>query len=343
MTDAMLREIVKRASWLDQRVLQSIYFGGGTPSLLSGSELKKLFEGLAGKFIWNTATEITLEANPDDISSDALAIWKKLGINRLSIGLQSFSDEELRWMNRAHTAAESLASVKRAQDAGFDNISIDLIYGSRFQTLSGWERTLRTALELNTSHISSYNLTIEDKTALGLRHRKGSEPAVDDQLSAEQFLLMLDVLEDAGFVGYEISNFGKPGRFAVHNTNYWLQQPYLGIGPSAHSFNGPFRQWNLKNNPLYMKALEEDLPFFENEQLTAADRYNEYVLTRLRTIWGCDPAQIAAELGQDALTHFQKQLSTISPDLLLVGNNGNVTLSRQGKLQADGIAAQLFI
>lgn len=343
MTTAMLREITERASWLADGHLQSIYFGGGTPSLLSDAELEKLMNRLAEHFSWGNSAEVTLEANPDDISSAALKGWKALGINRLSIGLQSFNDEELRWMNRAHTAEESLASVKRAQDAGFDNISIDLIYGSRFQSQQTWEQTLRTAVELNTSHISSYNLTIEDKTALGLHHRKGKEPAVDDQLSAEQFLLMLDVLETAGFVGYEISNFGKPGRFAVHNTNYWLQQPYLGIGPSAHSFNGESRQWNLKNNPLYMKALEENTPFFEKELLTAADRYNEYVLTRLRTIWGCEPAEIAAQFGESGRLYFEKQLSTVAPGLLLINDTGIVTLSREGRLQADGIAAQLFM
>lgn len=342
MTEATIREISLRQSYLTDKNLKSIYFGGGTPSVLSASELEGIFAELAQHFSWDAKAEITLEANPDDINPESLRLWKNVGINRLSIGLQSFNDEELKWMNRAHTAAESLRSVKLAQDSGFDNISIDLIYGSKFQTLQSWGKTLATAVGLDTQHISSYNLTIEDKTALGLRYQKGAEPGVDDRLSSLQFLMMLDKLENAGFVGYEISNFGKPGRFAVHNTSYWLQQPYLGLGPSAHSFDGESRQWNVKNNNLYIKALNENLPFFEKEVLTTADRYNEYILTRLRTIWGCDLREVAEKFGNDYAARLRSGAESIGPELIEIENE-LITLTREGKLRADGLSAELFV
>lgn len=341
MRDAIVKEVVLRHDYLENKELTSIYFGGGTPSLLSEADLEVIFETLAKHFSWTSAAEVTLEANPDDIAASVLKSWKKVGINRLSIGLQSYQQEELRWMNRAHTAAESVESVKLAQDHGFDNISVDLIYGSKFQNLTIWEQTLQQTLDLNTQHISSYNLTIEEKTVLGLKHQKGQEPGVDDGLSSRQFLLMLDILESAGFTGYEISNFGREGFYAVHNTNYWLQKPYLGLGPSAHSFNGLSRQWNVKNNSLYTKSLREGTQFFEKEELTIEDRYNEYILTRLRTIWGCDEKEIEMLFGSNILKHFQAQLQSIRSFSL--NNNGLITLNRDGKLRADGLSAELFI
>jgi oxygen-independent coproporphyrinogen-3 oxidase len=244
-------------------------------------------------------------------------------------------------MNRAHTAVESVESVKLAQDHGFDNISVDLIYGSKFQDLAVWEQTLRKTLDLNTQHISSYNLTIEDKTVLGLKHQKGQEPGIDDRLSSRQFLLMLDVLENSGFTGYEISNFGKQGFYAVHNTNYWLQQPYLGLGPSAHSFNGKSRQWNVKNNSLYIKAFNENTSFFEKEDLSLHDRYNEYILTRLRTIWGCDEKEIEKLFGSELKKHFRAQVQFMRS--FIKEKDGIITLNRDGKLRADGLSAELFI
>lgn len=337
----LLTEMSVRNNYLADKKAGSIYFGGGTPSLLSEKELEAVFTSLHSNYVWDSTAEITLEANPDDITVTALKVWKKIGINRLSIGLQSFNDEELKWMNRAHSARESVDSVKMAQDQGFDNISVDLIYGSKFQDLSTWEKTLQKTIELNTQHISSYNLTIEDKTVLGLKHGKGLEPGIDDKLSSHQFLMMLDVLEDAGFTGYEISNFGKPNYFAVHNTNYWLQQPYLGLGPSAHSFDGYSRQWNVKNNTLYIKALQEGSAFFEKEELTDRDRYNEYILTRLRTIWGVDKNEIGIQFGSEFVSHFEQQLKEISH---FFSEKENVfTLTREGKLRADGLSAELFI
>jgi len=338
---SLLKEIDLRNDYLHDKNLASIYFGGGTPSLLSKQDLDLIFHCLIERYSWQKDTEITLETNPDDINPSSLKDWKEAGINRLSIGLQSFNEEELKWMNRAHTASESLASVRMAQDVGFDNITIDLIYGSKFQTLKSWEATLEKAITLDTQHISSYNLTIENKTVLGIKHSRGKEPAVCDELSSAQFLLMTDALSNVGFIHYEISNFGKEGFFAKHNSNYWLQQHYLGIGPSAHSFNGDSRQWNVKNNYQYVKALKDGIPVFEKEQLSIEDRYNEYVLTRLRTIWGCDIREIEAQFGKKIADHFKNGVT----DKLefFEEKGGTYTLTKAAKLLADGIASDLFI
>lgn len=337
---AIRQEIDLRHSYLDEKQIDSIYFGGGTPSLLTQEELAGLMAGLAQHFSWKPDIEITLEANPDDITPAALQSWRALGINRLSIGLQSFNNEELRWMNRAHTAEESLSSVKLAQDKGFDNITIDLIYGSKFQSLASWENTLVAAIALGVPHISSYNLTIEPKTALGSRWKQGKEPLVDEGLSSAQFLLMLDLLGKAGFIQYEISNFGRSGFFAQHNSNYWLGRHYLGLGPSAHSFNGSSRQWNVKNNQQYIKALEEGQLFAEKEELSAKDRYNEYVLTRLRTIWGCDVNEMEPLFGTELALHFKKGIQAGRE--FVEEKNGVFTLNKRGKLIADRLASDLF-
>lgn len=340
MVNAIIKEIDLRHSYLKEKEIESIYFGGGTPSLLTAKELESIFERLSKYFSWDKNAEITIEANPDDINKEALSDWKKIGINRLSIGLQSFNDEELKWFNRAHNARQSLSSVKMAQDEGFNNITIDLIYGSKFQTLSSWEKTLQKAIDLNTQHISAYNLTIENKTALGVNHAKGNEPAVNEDLSSQQFLMLTDNLQNAGFIQYEISNFAKPNFFAKHNSNYWLQKNYLGLGASAHSFDGISRQWNVKNNSLYIKALNENLNFFEREELSVQNRYNEYVLTRLRTIWGCDIKEIEKLFGKTVREHFVK---AVSNEKEIQEKNGIYFLTELGKLRADGIAADLFI
>lgn len=341
VVSAIIEETRLRHAYLQDKQLNSIYFGGGTPSLLSQSELAAIIEQLGRHFTWISSAEITLEANPDDITPEALQNWKAAGINRLSIGLQSFNDEELKWMNRAHTAGESVASVKMAQDAGFNNITIDLIYGSKFQTPESWEKTLEQAIALNTQHISSYNLTIEDKTVLGLKNAAGKEPPVNDELSSRQFMVMLHMLRQAGFIQYEISNFGREGCFAVHNSNYWLQKEYLGLGPSAHSYDGFSRQWNVKNNSQYIKAVGNNSGYFEKEELQLNDRYNEYILTRLRTIWGCDIKEMETLFGKALCGRFEEMISEKKG--FIVEINGIYTLNDAGKLQADGIAADLFL
>jgi oxygen-independent coproporphyrinogen III oxidase len=338
---SLLKEIELRHSYLSEKKVESIYFGGGTPSLLSKKEFEEIFTALNFYFDWDADAEITLEANPDDVNKEVLTTWKELGINRLSIGLQSFNNDELSWMNRAHTAIDSVRSVNLAQDKGFNNISIDLIYGSKFQTLRSWEHTLKQAILLNTQHISAYNLTIESKTVLGTHYQQGKEPAVDETLSSKQFLCMLSDLEQAEFIHYEISNFGKKNFFAINNSNYWLQKPYLGLGPSAHSFNGNARQWNVKNNNLYVKALHQNTPFFEIEELSLKNKYNEYVLTRLRTIWGCDILEIEQHFGYELAMHFKKIITNKLTDV--TETDGVFRLSKSGKLRADSIAADLFV
>ena len=341
MANSIAREIQQRDNYLTNNIINSIYFGGGTPSLLNKAEFNAIFEAIHNAFIIDKNAEITIEANPDDISIEHLNLWKELKINRLSIGLQSFNDEELKWMNRAHTASQSVNSVLLAQENGFDNITIDLIYGSKFQDLKNWQSTLLQAVSLNTQHVSAYNLTIEDKTVLGVQLLKGKEPSVNDDLSSRQFLLMSDILQQNNFVHYEISNFGKPGFFAKHNSNYWLQKNYLGVGPSAHSFNGTSRQWNVKNNNQYIKAIEQNKTYFEREELSVKDRFNEYVLTRLRTIWGCDVNEIKLLFGEEIHEYFLKIITVKKNNF--EEKNGIYTLTKQARLYADGIAADFFI
>jgi oxygen-independent coproporphyrinogen III oxidase len=340
LVGAILREIEVRHNYLNVNEIKSIYFGGGTPSILSEAEITSILEALAKRYTWTSGIEITLESNPDDISPAALQGWQLAGINRLSIGLQSFNDEELRWMNRLHTSAESVSSVKMAQDAGLNNLSVDLIYGSRFQDMNSWEQTLRKVVDLKTTHISSYNLTIENKTKLGTAFKKGLEPIVSDELSAAQFLMMHDALKIADFEHYEVSNFAKKGQYSRHNSNYWLQGIYLGLGPSAHSYDGRSRQWNVRNNNTYIKALENGSAFFETETLTLKDKYNEYILTRLRTKWGCSKEEIKTSFGEKFLKHFESSINTKS--FFLEERDGVYRLNTEGMLRADGISADLF-
>jgi oxygen-independent coproporphyrinogen-3 oxidase len=338
---AIQREIETRHHYLEDTQVNSIYFGGGSPSILEPGELELLLLHLSQYFTWSRDCEVTLEANPDDISMPLLKAWKNIGINRLSIGLQSFNDAELRWMNRAHTALESVNAVKKAQDAGFDNLTIDLIYGSKFQTLESWGKTLQQAVSLDTPHISSYNLTIEKKTALGISHARGLEPAINDELSSAQFLMMRDILTANGYIQYEVSNFGRKGRFARHNSNYWLGRHYLGLGPSAHSYNGVSRQWNISNNNLYVKRMKEATNYFEIEMLTTENRYNEYVLTRLRTLWGCSAEEMSLLFGEKIASHFKNRVAL--HDGYFEVREGHFILNPAGLLKADGIASDLFL
>jgi oxygen-independent coproporphyrinogen III oxidase len=323
------------------RTIETIYFGGGTPSLLSEKELQTIMAALATHFTWDKNAEFTLECNPDDLSEKTLTILKNAGVNRLSVGLQSFNPEELKWMNRAHTAEESLSCIKRAQDFGFQNISIDLIYGSKFQHLNAWEKTLKTVVGLNIQHISAYNLTIEPKTVLGSHYAKGKEPFVDEQLSSLQFEYMMNYLSTQQFIHYEISNFGKGEYFSKHNSSYWRDFPYLGIGPSAHSYNRQNRQWNVSNNSQYIKAISSKKTHWEMEALTTDQRYNEYVLTRLRTIWGCDTLEISQKYGQQYTSHFLKHIQPFEE--YLFKQEQVYCLNTSGKLIADKIAMELFV
>ena len=343
MVDAIVREIELRKEYLSSSdALETIYFGGGTPSLLNEEQLEKVLNKVYSIFNVSHNPEITLEANPDDLSTDKLKMLNRIGINRLSIGLQSFLDEELQFMNRVHTAKESLACVQHSQDIGITNISIDLIFGIQGSSLSTWESNLQTALSLSVPHMSCYNLTVEPRTALAHMVRTGKVADVDSDLSAQQFKLTMDILQKNHYDHYEISNYAKDGLLSKHNTNYWRSVPYIGIGPSAHSFDGMQRAWNLANNALYLKAMEADqLPITE-ENLTANDRVNEYLMTGLRTKWGCSAEHLEKICSGSSIRIFDTAEKHITQELLLLETDV-LRLTDKGKYFADQIASDLFL
>ena len=340
----MHQEIELRASYLENKKVESLYFGGGTPSILQAKEIDALIGQVAKYFEISSDAEITLEANPDDLDKKKVQELRNTEINRFSIGIQSFFEEDLKWMNRAHNAEEARSSIMRVQDAGFENITCDLIYGYPLLTNSKWKSNMQSLIELEVPHISSYSMTVEKKTALAHLINKGKTPALNEEQSAEQMLMLIDTLTSSGYEHYEISNFAKPDRYARHNSNYWKGKPYLGIGPSAHSFNGTSRSWNIANNALYIKGiLAKELPL-ETEQLSKNDRFNEYVMTSLRTKWGIDKNYVEKEFGNDYLSSILKNIEEyVHNQEVLISEEGIISLSPSGKLLADQIAAELFI
>ena len=345
MLAAMKKEIEKTSLNPPQReeVLASIYFGGGTPSVLSIDELSGLLNVVNQYYTLVSDAEITLEANPDDLTDDYLAALRHLGFNRLSIGIQSFFDDDLKWMNRRHCANEGLQSVEKAQKHGFHNINIDLMYGLPSMTPYRWESNLKQALALDVPHLSAYHLTIEPRTVFGKRQGRGEVFAISEDESALQFDILLDTLEKADYEHYEISNFARPDFRSRHNTAYWQQKPYIGIGPAAHSFNGQSRQWNISNNNQYIAALESDTAWFECEQLTLVERYNDYILVSLRTIWGADINYIHIHFGNVFANEFLRQTAVYLQNGYIQDHSGMFTLTRKGKMIADRIASDLFV
>ncbi len=343
LVKSILTEIDLRINYLENKNIETIYFGGGTPSLLSEKEIFLLLEKIYKRYNVSNTVEITLECNPDDLSGEKLKELKRLEINRLSIGLQSFIDEELIWMNRAHTASESEASVKRAQDRGFENITIDLIYGSKFSNLANWKKTLNKTIDLDVKHISSYNLTIEEKTKLGYDLKIKKESEIDEHKSAELFLEMINQLEKKDFIHYEISNFGKKDFFSKHNSNYWKGENYIGLGPSAHSFDGKSRQWNISNNTTYIKYISENKElYFEKEILTEVEKYNEYILTSLRTIWGINIKYLNSNFNSEIVKRCLNKITTYIKNETITLKDNSYCLTNKGKLFADKIASDLF-
>ena len=306
LVHALLKEIELQKEYLAGQQISSIYLGGGTPSLLSVQELEALFEKIYQLHSVNLEAEVTLEANPDDIDAEALSAWRQLPINRLSIGIQSFADADLQFMNRAHTAREAMACLDLARSGGFENLTVDLIYGTPTLSDAQWHSNMKQVFERDIPHISCYCLTVEPKTALAHFVRTGQARAVDEEQAARQFELLMAGSQSAGYEQYEISNFAKPGFHARHNSSYWRGEHYLGLGPSAHSFNGQSRQWNVANNSKYIAALRNNQLNYELEHLTPEQRYNEYVMTGLRTIWGCQLNKINA-ISPAFGTHFQAQ------------------------------------
>lgn len=342
MVLALIKELELRKEAFKDKVVQTIYFGGGTPSVLSTAEIDQIIGAVYSNYTVVADPEITLEANPDDLSKDKIAELGKSPINRLSIGVQSFFEEDLKLMNRAHNAQEAEACIALAQ-VYFDNISIDLIYGIPGMTNERWISNIEKALAFGVPHISSYALTVEPKTALKTFIEKGLIPPVDDELAEAHFHILVQKLSAAGFVNYEISNFGKPGYFSRNNTAYWQGKKYLGIGPSAHSYDGVRRGWNINNNAKYIKAIvQNELPM-ETEVLSLTDRYNEYVMTGLRTIWGVSLEQIKTEFGQKFYTYLTQQAQKKIEDGLLYIENDRLLVSKKGKFLSDGIAADLFL
>ncbi len=339
--EMLCKELGLRKDELTSAEIQTIYFGGGTPSLLDADELQQIFETIYANYKIAKNPEITLEANPDDLTEEKIKMLAASKINRLSIGIQSFFEEDLKLMNRAHNAEEALKSMKLAKQY-FDNISIDLIYGIPGMSVERWKRNLEISLELGVPHISSYALTVEPNTALQKFIEKGKIKPVDDEAAKLHFEILVETLTENSFEHYEFSNFGKPGYFSQNNTAYWLGKPYLGIGPAAHSYDGNSRKWNISNNPLYIKALEKGEIPQETEDLSLSDKYNEYVMTRLRTKFGVAVDEVVKKFGENYKDHFIKLAKRLQKENLLKETNGIFHITSKGKFLSDGIAADLF-
>ena len=340
---ALKEEIFLRKKYLDGKPIESIYLGGGTPSILKILEIEGILEDLRKYFILAENREITLEANPDDLDAGIFREYLAIGINRLSIGVQSFFDDDLEYLNRIHSGQRAEEVVRQAKDAGFSNISIDLIYGIPTLTAEKWQKNLEKAFSLEVSHISTYSLTVEPKTALDLLIRKKKLPGPGEEQILEHFRILLRMMKEQEFEHYEISNFCKNGFYSKHNSMYWQGGPYLGLGPSAHSYNGTSRQWNISNLVQYIDQINRNEPFFESEELTPVQQYNEYVMVSLRTMWGCDLNTIGERFGEEAVAHFSRLAARYLTSGELVEKTGIYYLTDEGKLFADGIAADLFL
>jgi oxygen-independent coproporphyrinogen-3 oxidase len=343
MVEAIGRELSLQQDYLQGETVNTLYFGGGTPSLLSEAELKHLLEQLYSLFPVAKEAEITLEANPDDLAADKLRMLQGAGVNRLSIGIQSFHEPHLRYLNRAHNAEEARKCVKLAQDTGFGNLSIDLIYAIPAADHRIWQQDLSIAMALRPQHISSYCLTIEEKTAFGNWLRKGKIQEVTDDFAAGQFEMLLSTLEQAGYEQYEISNFCLPGYESRHNSNYWCKEKYLGVGPGAHSYSGLSRQHNISNNALYLKALAEGNIPAEPDLLQPHDQVNEYIMTGLRTRWGISLQKIREMHGSDLYLENKPYLEKLREEGKISMQGQRLILTNTGKLLADRIASDLFV
>jgi oxygen-independent coproporphyrinogen-3 oxidase len=341
LISALIKELKLRKDELKETPIETIYFGGGTPSILSNEELQLLIDSVYENYKVISCPEITLEANPDDLHKDRIIELSKSPINRLSIGIQSFFEKDLKLMNRAHNADEARSCIEVAKKY-FSNISIDLIYGIQGATNEQWIKNIEIALNFEISHISSYALTVEPKTALASFIEKGIIEDVDDEQSHQQFLILKDKLEERGFVHYELSNFGKEGFFSKNNSAYWQGKSYLGIGPSAHSFNGTQRGWNVRNNTKYINALNKDELPIEIEILTLTDRYNEYIMTGLRTIWGVSLKKVEEDFGKLFKDYLIERADIFINQHLLYIDDGHIRVSRKGQFLSDGISSELF-
>ena len=341
MIEAILKEIDLRKVYLLNQQIQTIYFGGGTPSLLTENEIVKILTKIRNEFIVLADVEVTLEANPDDITEEKLAIWKHAGVNRLSIGLQSFKESDLKWMNRAHTVEEANQCISMAQNAGFNSLTVDLIYGLPNLSLEEWQDHIQRLIDLKVPHISAYCLTVESNTVLDHLVKKGKVIPSSDEAQAEQFLLLIDLLEKNGYEQYEISNFCLKNSASLHNSNYWKGEHYLGIGPSAHSFDGKSRSWNVANNRKFIKGIQQNRDYFETETLSNRDLFNETILTGLRTKYGVGITPLKNLLS--FTPDFESMIKDFKHKNWLTEVNERYYLTQEGKLMADYITSELFI
>lgn len=339
---AVAKEAETEKDYLKDEEINTIYFGGGTPSILEISDLESLVSTLHKNYSVNANAEITIETNPDNISKDKLQNWQKLGINRLSIGVQSFFEEELRWMNRAHNAKQAIESIKLAKE-DFENITVDLIYGSPLLTDEMWKENVELVIEMDIPHLSCYALTVEEKTPLYKLINASKSANVDDEKQARQFLLLMKWLKEKGYEHYEVSNFAKPGFRSRHNSSYWKGEKYLGLGASAHSYNGIERRWNIANNNLYIKNINEGVAQRETEVLTPTQKLNEFIMISLRTIEGLNLNDLQKQFGDRETKRIEKQLPKFVSHGLINLNNNTAQLTEEGMLRADGIASKLFV
>ena len=342
MVLSLVKELEFRKDEFQNEVVETIYFGGGTPSVLTIDDIRFLIDTVYKQYKVVEHPEISLEANPDDLNTEIIIQYANSPINRLSIGVQSFFEDDLQLMNRAHNSEEAKRCLAVATQH-FDNISIDLIYGMPNMSNKKWLKNIETALSFNISHISCYALTVEPKTALYKMIKSGIISNLDDDLAQQHFHILIDKLQENGFVHYELSNFGKPNYFSKNNTAYWLGKKYIGIGPSAHSFNGKSRSWNVSNNSIYLKAIADNKVPSEIEILSKTDQYNEYIMTGLRTIWGVSLERIETEFGSSYLEYLHQQVEKYISDNLLEVKNNILKTTKKGKFLSDGIASDLFL
>jgi len=340
--DCLLKEIEIQSDFLQHEPIESIHFGGGTPSLLSSEEFHRIVNAVNHRFDLHSHIEFAIEVNPENVNLNNLKLWKELGINRLSIGVQSFFDEDLQFMNRSHNANQAEIAIQMAKDFGFQNISIDLIYGFTGLNMDKWKKNIEKFLTFELSHLSAYQMTIEPKTVLGIKHKKGEYVPETDELFENQFFLLRDIMKSNGFEHYEISNWAKNGNYSTHNSNYWKHRNYLGIGPSAHSYNGKQRFWNVASLPKYIQSLKERKLSNEYETLETIDKYNEYILTSLRTMWGVDLHVIEDKFGLEFKIYLQENMKQYIKTNALIQTESVIKVSESGKMIADKIASDLF-
>ena len=342
VANAIVGEIIQRKDYLEGQNVETIYFGGGTPSLIETSDIERILDAVISHFKVERGAEITLEANPDDLIPEKLAALKKAGINRFSIGIQSFRQEDLDFLSRTHSSAQVTQCITDTQKAGFHNLSIDLIYGIPTLTDEGWEENLRKAISFGIPHISAYSLTVENKTPLEHMIRKGKMKPVDENLSLSQYHILTRLMKENGYEHYEVSNFCLPGEYSRHNTAYWQGKHYLGLGPSAHSYNGTSRCWNVANLANYIETVNAGKVKSEQEILNPTTQLNEYIMTSLRTMWGCDLVEVKRKFGMQIAENLLLDALTFIESKQMIYREGKLVLTPEGRLFADGISSQLF-